>query len=179
MPNDPVIMDDGGSTRIKKVMLPPAGGGTPGVGAMDNLLDVNALVAPGKPYNGQPGSQQRINHDATVASYGTVTVTFLDSNGRPTTNNRPFGTFTISSGDIRVMAEVIAAGANAGDLLVTIFSTNGTDPLVDAKQHRDTGNVKRRRYIVANAKAIDQVTVDGAPIAPPAGTIVYTSVTAT
>jgi hypothetical protein len=144
MANDPIQADDGGSTRVKLFLR---GGG---VGAMDALLEVDNLVAPGKPYDGKVGASRRINSNG--GPYTTIRITYVDSEGKPFSLVQPFAEFLIFSGDQRVHGEVLT-GADAGDVLLTVFAQDG-EPIVDAKQSR-----KRRRYIISNAPPIDQVFI--------------------
>jgi hypothetical protein len=161
-----IIVDDGGSTRIKRVMNGSA------VGAMDSLLDVDDLG------NGTRGS----NHTVSDA-YTNLLIVIQDKFGKPfTISDSSFTTVEISSG----LAQEITAQKNGGSsLTLTVFS-GASDPIVESKQHR-----KKRRYVVSNSGPIEKIVVDGAivfnvrqgesPVLPATATkpIVYTSVVLT
>jgi hypothetical protein len=132
---DAVIVDDGGSTRIKRVMTGSA------VGAMDSLLDVDDLG------NGTRGSDHTINDTFT-----NLLVVIQDKFGKPfQINDSSFTTVEISSG----LAQEIVADKSSGSLTVTVFSSI-SDPIVESKQHK-----KKRRYVVSNSGPIEKITVDG------------------
>src|SRR5512145_50222 len=131
-----IIVDDGGSTRIKRVMNGSA------VGAMDSLLDVDDLE-PGK-----RGSKHKLND-----TYTNLLIVIQDKFGKPfTITESPFTTVEISSG----LKQEIIAEKNATSLLLTVFSKIN-DPIVESKQHK-----KKRRYVVSNSGPIEKITVDGA-----------------
>ena len=97
-----IIFDDGGSTRIKRVMSGTA------VGAMDSLLDVDDLGA------GKKGSGHTIND-----TYTTLLILIQDKFGKPfQINDSSFTTVEISSG----LAQEIVADTTSGSLKVTVFS---------------------------------------------------------
>jgi hypothetical protein len=159
---DPVIFDDGGSTRIKRVM--PGGG----IGAMDGLIDV-VTPAPAPAPPGTSGSHHTVNQP-----FSDVMIVFQDATGNAfTIPNQPFNTVEVrSSLNQTVLGDLVAAN----HLRITVFGPN--DPLVDAKQHHG-----KRRYIVSNAGPIQQIFVDGVQVldagAPPLGALaplLYTSV---
>ena len=132
---DTVIVDDGGSTRIKRLMNGNA------VGAMDSLLDVDNLP------NGTRGSDHQIND-----SFSHVLIIIQDKLGKPfTIKDSGFGSVTISSG----LAQEISAVKNATSLTLTVFSSV-SDPIVESKQHN-----KKRRYVVSNSGPIEKIDVDG------------------
>ena|SRR5688572_10005934 len=161
-----IIVDDGGSTRIKRVMTGTA------VGAMDSLLDVDDLG------NGTRGSDHTIND-----SYSNLLIVIQDKFGKPfQITDASFTTVAISSG---LNQEITAAKNGSSSLTLTVFS-GASDPIVESKQHK-----KKRRYVVSNSGPIEKVIVDGAivfnvrqgePNVLPAGAskpIVYTSVVLT
>jgi hypothetical protein len=132
---DAVIVDDGGSTRIKRLMN--------GIGEMDKLLDVDNLTDPA----GTRGSSDSINK-----TYANLLIVCQDEDGAP--KSQAITTFTT----IEVASELsqnVRLKKDAGGLRITIFGT-GSDPIVEAKQHK-----KRRRYIVSNSGPIQTITVDG------------------
>jgi hypothetical protein len=162
---DAVIVDDGGSTRIKRVLTGSA------VGAMDSLLDVDDRG------NGTRGSDHTIND-----SFSKLLIVIQDKFGKPfQINDSSFTTVEISSG----LAQEITAAKNGTSLTLTVFSGT-SDPIVESKQHK-----KKRRYVVSNSGPIEKVVVDGAVVfnvrqgetaVLPAGAskpIVYTSIVLT
>jgi len=123
---DAVIVDDGGSTRIKQ--LPPA------TKRMDDLLSDKS--------------------DSPEGTFSKIKVVFLDSEGAIlATREKPLDsddTFLVASAHGQVLSgEMSHVGKK---LTLTLSSTNGAEPLVEAKQHK-----QQRRYIVSNAGAIEKV----------------------
>lgn len=160
-----VIFDDGGSTRIKRVMTGTA------VGAMDSLLDVDDRG------DGTRGSAHTISD-----SYTKLRIVTQDKTGKAfEITDSVFATVVISSG----LAQEIVAEKTAASLTLSVFS-GISDPIVESKQHR-----KKRRYVVSNSGPIEKITVDGAVVfnvrqgettVLPAGAakpIVYTSIVLT
>jgi hypothetical protein len=148
MADDPIVIDDGGSTRIKKLKNPGS------VGAMDGLLTVVSNVGP--PAAGRPGSHQTTNAKGT--NYGTrVVVTYIDSAGESGTPAgfpvNGFTGFRVSADTYTVQGDLIA---NPGlkDIRITVSGDPGSDPIVDSKQAD-----KQRRYIVTNTSSITSVEV--------------------
>ena len=143
----PVIIDDGGSTRIKQMSSNDNG-------RMDDLLDVGPLPAGSPAPNGAQGSEHIVNGGAPLTQ---IKVVFQDATGTPfTIPNRVFNNFLISSGSQSVRGDKMG---NA--LKLTIFSVVEA-PDVEAKQRRG-----KRRYVVNNAPPIDQVAAPP-PAAPSA-----------
>ena len=132
---EPVIFDDGGSTRIKR-LLP----GT-GVGEMDSLLDVDTLTSP----VGARGSDHTVNE-----AFSKVLIVCQDKTGP----------FTLSfSGSTKVevssaLNQQLSAEMVAGELKITVFSTV-SDP------SWNPNSTRKRRYIVSNSGPIETVSVDG------------------
>jgi len=164
MANDPIVIDDGGSTRIKKIL---AGG----PGAMDSLLDVN----PNVPAAGSAGSTHTV--PAAGSSYGNLLITSIGPTGAPGAPiATAFSTFEIHSGPHQVNGTLVLNGATGlMDLVLTVFGPSTNEPLVEAKQNNKLSNHKRR-YVVANAKAIDSVFVNGTQVFTAAANTLYTSV---
>ena len=132
---DAVIVDDGGSTRIKRMMNGNA------VGAMDSLLDVDNLP------DGTRGSDHKITD-----SFSHLLIVVQDKLGKPfEIKDSSFTSVTISSG----LAQEISAVKNSTSMTLTIFS-GVSDPIVESKQHN-----KKRRYVVSNSGPIEKITVDG------------------
>ena len=162
---DAIIFDDGGSTRIKRILTGTA------VGAMDSLLDVDDLG------DGTRGSAHTIND-----SFSKLLIVIQDKFGKPfQITDSSFATVEISSG----LSQQITAVKDAASLTLTVFSGT-SDPIVESKQHK-----KKRRYVVSNSGPIEKILVDGAivfnvrqgetTVLPATATkpIVYTSVVLT
>lgn len=131
----PVIFDDGGSTRIKLRL-------SSGVGAMDDLLDVD-------PATGR--ATQTVNRP-----YTTITLSAIDNIGAPTpvlvaALVAAGDSFTLQSANSQTVTGTFGV---AGHLTITLQGTVGNPPMVEAKQF-----AKKRRYVIANAGAIQQVSV--------------------
>ena len=129
---DAVIVDDGGSTRIKQ--LKGAGGAT---GVMDQLIE--------------PG-----NSDNAHGAFGDLRIQFLDKDGKPgtaITDTFPAGltVVTITSDNGQTLTATVASG----NLTIKLTATcAGVEPLVHGKQ-----NGNQRRYVVSNAGAIQKVEI--------------------
>jgi hypothetical protein len=153
---EPVIIDDGGSTRIKQIKGPTA------TGKLDALLDNLKDTATG------PFRKLTISCiDATGAAgppTGATAATFPIN----MVNN---DTFKIYSGDHRVEGRLVAGD----DCDITVSGVNNTEPIIEARQSKGKG----RRYIVSNSPTIDKVEVNAVgPVQTftvPAGTV-YTMV---
>ena len=145
MPNgDPIIIDDGGSTRIKQLIV-----NTQGI--LDGLLtSPHQDVADGQFPDGAGSGGTNAKCYVRIIS--------IDKNGvvtkLPAAPNDP--NFELSGGDT---AEIVS-GLNqslkitlnsGGGILVDLNGTNG-DPVVEARQ-----NGAQRRYIVSNSGLILQV----------------------
>ena len=151
---DPVIIDDGGSTRMKKI------GKTAGSAPndLDDIMVVVTLPASPKPYGGCPGSQVQIKARGGSNHYSQMRITYLDSDGSAFTDTRPIASnFHIVSGRFKVMGELLPVGGHT-DLVLTVYSDAGSEPFIDARQHG-----QQRRYIVSNAPPIDQIFLDTLP----------------
>jgi hypothetical protein len=161
---EPIIFDDGGSTRIKR-LLPGAG-----IGEMDSLLDVDVLASPA----GARGSDHTVND-----AFNRVLIVCQDKTGPFTLSFSGFTKVDLSSS----LDQQLSAEMAAGKLKITVFSTV-SDPIVESKQHK-----KKRRYVVSNSGPIETVSVDGTLVydTRPGGTlpagaarpILYTSVVLT
>jgi hypothetical protein len=160
---DAVIVDDGGSTRIKRLMN--------GIGEMDSLLDVDNLTTPA----GARGSSHDINK-----SYTGALIACQGDDGVPLTKAvGSFATIEVAS----EMDQGVLITRTGSKLTITAFSAT-SDPIIEAKQHK-----KKRRYIVANSGPILTVKVDGTliydvndPSKLPTGTnrpVIYTSIVIT
>jgi hypothetical protein len=154
MAGDPIVIDDGGSTRIKKLRNREVGSS---VGAMNDLLTVIASVGP-------PAGNKAGSHDTAEArdsSYGErIEVTYIDSDGKAhSAAGFPlaFRDFTVDCGQhFHVDGDLIRnPGSGFDDLRITVSGDGpGGPPIVDAKQHD-----RQRRYIVTNTASITKVTV--------------------
>jgi hypothetical protein len=133
---EPVVIDDGGSTRIKRVL--PGNG----VGEMDLLLNVKDLTP----------SPRRGSTDSVNDTFSQVLIVCQDKTGKP------FSLTVALSGDVDIASSLgqnVLAKMNGGSLALTIFSDK-SDPIVEAKQHGG-----KRRYVVSNSGPIQTVTVNG------------------
>ncbi len=174
----PVLFDDGGSTRIKQLKGTPTGA----TGKMDGLIEVVTVA----------GTAQ--STDVAQGPFTKISITCLDESGNPTPcldaggGTVPAGTFPIPmalnhsfqifSGKHRVQGKIVnnsgITGGSAADCQITVLGTAGIDPIVEARHSK-----QQRRYIISNAPAIDRVDVN---VAGPARTFtipttaVYTTV---
>src|SRR5262245_34294704 len=167
MPGDPVIFDDGGSTRLKK-KLPF------GVGQMDTLLNVQTNV----PVEGRAGSTHDSDANPGDGSYGKIRVSFIDARGAAfDAFTKGFNNFEIVSGSQRITGVLFPADGTLKSLRITVHGPAENPPIIEIKQHDG-----QRRYVVANAPPITEIFVDGnseyRAAAPPKGTgpVLYTSV---
>ena len=153
MPAGPVIIDDGGSTRIR--YLPEEGDD-----AMDSLLDVGPL--PGSPAPGAQGSQHTL-----AITFTKLTIVFINPNsGEPTVAGgqysplAPGDKIVIVSGDLTFQVDI-----KVDSTVLTSFGSERSGlPLVTAKQQN-----QKRRYLIDAASTIDSVTFTprgGSPITP-------------
>jgi hypothetical protein len=152
---DPVIVDDGGSTRIKRL--------TNGVGAMNGLLDVDPNANP-------PQSTESVH-----GPFSHITVVTIDESGTATqaldSDLVANDSFTISSANDQF---TVGAVDHTGKLTLSLQGTASNMPLVEARQF-----AKKRLYEVTNAGPIQQISgiLNGLPanISVP-GTNIYTAV---
>jgi hypothetical protein len=152
---DAVIVDDGGSTRIKQLQR-----------KLDDLLDNSKDFAKG------PFAKLRIS---CIDGAGT---------SQPPTGAGAFpiamvlnDTFKIFSGNHRIEGRIVDRSSGTGtstDCQLTVSGVNNTEPIIEARHNKG-----QRRYIVSNAPAIDKIEVNAAgpmqSFGIPAGTI-YTVV---
>jgi len=157
----PVLIDDGGSTRIKQLK----GGGI--TGRLDNLIEVDTSSAPAH------------SSDVAVGPFSQVQIKCMDSGGTVTSlTATPIAmveddTFKVHSGKHRLEGRIVkrtGTGTTAADCEITISGVSGTEPIVEARH-----NNGQRRYIISNAPPIGKVEVNaaGAPqtFNVPGGTI--------
>src|SRR4030095_4662195 len=145
--SEPIVIDDGGSTRIKK--LPGATEGS--LSELDGLLNVVASVH-------ERARSSAVARSSGDQDYSAIRIAFVDSKGRafdlfdgPRAFSRDF---QIVSGNYNVLGELVPNSRT--DVGLTVDGPGGCPPLVEAKQQSG-----RRRYIVTNAPPIAQVFVDG------------------
>jgi hypothetical protein len=141
----PVLFDDGGSTRIKQIK---ATGGGPPDGHLDSLIE----VAPAPPAPAH-------SNVTAPGAFTQIQMTCLDDTGAA---SFPFGgaiamaaghTFKIHSGKHRVEGKI----TGAGDCEITVSGVDGTEPIVEARHSNG-----QRRYIISNAPSIQRVDVNAA-----------------
>ena len=146
---DAVIIDDGGSTRIKQLKSSGA------TGDMDQLME--------------PG-----NSDNARGSFTDLRIQFLDQDGKPGTpfthtfSTTGLTTVTISSENEQTLTAKVAGG---GLTLSLKANSPGVEPLVHGKQ-----NGPQRRYVVSNAGAIQKVELK---VGTAAATTIYNTQVAT
>lgn len=154
----PVLVDDGGSIRVKLALEDPDS-----AGVMDSLFDVE---------------NHRSEHNRNCGpddAYGQVLIFCLDVNGNPvpgTPATVQFDKVTIR-GDSNIDVEV-SKNPPGTKLKIEVIGT-GVDPVIESKQHNN-----KRSYTISNAGRIEEVVVDdgtgvnNAPNIP--ATAIYTSV---
>lgn len=168
---DAVIIDDGGSTRIKQ--LKGSGPGSAS-GKIDDLIEVDTSASPAH------------SQGFALGPFSQIQITCLSNAGAVTSlTGAPIAmglnhTFKVQSGDHRLEGRIVDRSAgtpppgSAKDCQMTISGVSGTAPIVEARH-----NNGQRRYIISNAPPIDKVEVNaaGAPktFVVPGGTI-YTVV---
>lgn len=139
----PIIFDDGGSTRIKYF--------DNGVGDMATLLNVNDAANP-------PQSTHTVNGNYTNAK-----LIWLGQDGVATpemdVDLNPGDTLNIAS--LNDQSVTVTIGP-AGECVITILGSGTVSPLVEAKQFK-----KQRRYVVANAGPIKTVDAKIGGVAQP------------
>jgi hypothetical protein len=133
MAADAVIIDDGGSTRVKQIK------GAIADGKLDDLISDKTDQAKGK--------------------FKKLRIVFFDGDGEPhgpiDQDLNPNDRFEIQSGNGQKVV-----GELSGQRKLSLSLESGcvdVEPLVDAKQHK-----QQRRYIVSNAGPIVTVSVNGA-----------------
>jgi hypothetical protein len=138
---DPVVFDDGGSTRVKRLMQG-------GIGALNGLLDVDPNANP-------PGSS-----DSVHGPFTHIRVVTIDQTGLPNVSIDSAlvanDNFTITSANGQTAVGAIDV---AGKLTIALQGLVNNVPLVEARQFD-----KKRRYEVTNAGGIQQIagTINGA-----------------
>ena len=161
---EPIIFDDGGSTRIKHARANNQGN-------MDGLMDVTVV-------NGVPQSQHTFPQGQ--GPFTVLRVGFID---RVTGAHMPIPTQALSPGDmVEITSGVLTARLTIGPgnnpagtlLLIGAAVTLGGNPVLVEPQMEARQAKGKRRYIVSNAPPIDTVTYTSnagvvVPIFPPAG----------
>jgi len=140
---EPVIIDDGGSTRIKQLKRNDADG------RLDDLLI--------------PGNSENAKG---VAPFGTLKIVFLDEHGVLGTPISP----AFAKGDVVTirsanLQDVKAELTNAKKLVLSLAAgAANLEPMVHAKQNGD-----QRRYVISNAGSIQKIdiTKNGSTIPDP------------
>ena len=152
MPADPIIIDDGGSTRLKHNRS------TAAAGEMDGLLTVLPNAA------GVPQSSH--SFPSPLGAFTALRIVFHGPAGRPTELPAGGGGFAVGpgdtilviSGDLTIQMDIMAGNTANLTLLGKLCGTcQPVEPLVEAKQTR-----RKRRYVVSNSPPIDLVKLNGA-----------------
>jgi hypothetical protein len=154
---NPIIVDCGGSTRIKR--LEPNG-----YGDLNTLLDVDPNLNP-------PSATKVLNNK----TFTQVAVAFIDSDGTATQDHKSQvianDNFTITS--VNGQSVVLQINGTNTSLTITVKGQQGNPPLMEAKHFN-----KKRRYVCINAGGITSImgTANGAPYAfnAPANSIYVT-----
>lgn len=145
----PVIVDDGGSIRIKLALDDPNS-----AGVMDSLFE--------------PGANEHEIDD----SYTEALIFWLDKDGDLTQEDiTNFDTILISS-DFDL--DVEAKKTNGGSKLKLKVSSQAPGPIIESKQHK-----KKRSYSVVNGGRIKKIKVDGTTIRTMNDTDIYACVVIT
>ena len=153
----PVLIDDGGSTRIKQLK---GAGPRPTNGVLDNLIEVDTTSAPAH------------STDVAIGPFSRIQILCMDSTGAVTSlTGGPIAmavthTFKVHSGNHRLEGRLVDRTGvtpnpgSATDCQITISGVGGTEPIVEARH-----NNGQRRYIISNAPPIGKVEVNviGAP----------------
>ncbi|MBM3814358.1 MAG: hypothetical protein FJW20_22265 [Acidimicrobiia bacterium] len=155
MAASPIIIDDGGSTRIKQILAASDGRN------MDHLLGpAHHDLADG-----------RFPEDSAAEPKCRVLVVNIDVNGNNTAPDLPF----LGSGDhveINSTTQKVRVDLNKeGKVRLSISAVEGQSPIVEARQ---LGN--QRRYIVRNARTITSISLNGKLVFEPPPNSVYTMV---
>jgi hypothetical protein len=132
----PVILDDGGSTRIKLFD-----------GRLDDLLDVSKTT--GKPYQSFATAIGPLYQIKVVCIDKSGTATQPEDNGFPIPMPTD-STFEIQSGHHRVAGKIVS-----GNCEITVKGADDIEPIVEARQSKG-----QRRYIISNAPAIDRIIIN-------------------
>jgi hypothetical protein len=135
---DAVIVDDGGSTRIKQI------NGATTNGRLDALLDKLQDTAKG------PFTKLTISCINTTGASGLPTGATAATFPIEMANN---DTFKIFSGDHRVEGRIVAGD----DCQITVSGVDNTQPVIEARHSKAKD---QRRYVVSNAPTIDKVDVN-------------------
>ena len=126
-----VIIDDGGSTRLKWA-------NPNGKGSLEKLFD---------------------SQDDISKAFKSVRIFYQEEDGTVKEVPGPLiaqATFTIEVTSQLNQHVKLEQGTNPNKLTISLFGAGGVDPVVEAKEHN-----KKRRYIVSNSGAIETVSIDG------------------
>jgi hypothetical protein len=132
----PVIVDDGGSIRIRLALE-----GSDSVGEMDSLL--------------KPGTNEHERDD----SYTKALIFWLDKEGILSQQDiASFDTILIS-GDFGLDVEAKKINSASNPKLKLKVSSQTAEPIIESKQHK-----WKRSYNVVNGGRIKKIKVDGSPV---------------
>jgi len=139
----PVVIDDGGSIRVKDVS-----------GPLHKLIQIDPVT--------------RQSKDSSPGSFSKIMISYMDVQGNATslTGAQPIpittnDSFEVFAGQQRIVGKIV--GKNC-DCEITIKGVEGTTPMVHAKYSDN-----QFTYVVTNAPRIDRVTINaaGPPVSYP------------
>jgi len=155
---DPVIIDDGGSTRIKQLKSPAT------TGRMDDLLEVDTVAVPPQSTDFALGPFTQISL-ICISSAGVIATPLPNPAGAtvplpiPLLIGEGFTAFSDNGQRIdgtvvnRVGQQTGGRPGTATDLQITIRSLAANRPIVEAK------HAGQRRYVVSNAGPIQRLVI--------------------
>ena len=137
----PVVIDDGGSIRIKLFD-----------GNLDKLIEVEEIQ--------DPGDKHHESKDSAIGPFQRIKVLCVDKTGlpfEPAPGGSPFNMgdgngFEIYSGKLRIIGKMVGTNCE-----ITVKGTAGIEPSVETRCTK-----KQHRHIVSNAPAIERVVIIGA-----------------
>ena len=147
MPVQPVVIDDGGSTRIRR---------NKGLGDMDDLLDVHDPADVGESSSPDIDVPKTAKYSDHVINdvFTNILVAWIGKDGMPGQLSCAFNDkVKISMG----LGQNIIARREAGNLRITVLSDN-IEPLVGGYRRK-----KARRYTLVNSGSIEKIEVDNNP----------------
>lgn len=145
----PVLVDDGGSIRIKQAKK-NAGG------VMDSLFTI--VEGPNSDEPGMPANSKWSKHEIDAPNnpkdyYSKASLFYVAEDGTPITDNLTLNTIKVTT-DFGLTVELKKIGA--GEKLKLMISSEEAEPILESRQHKG-----KRSYVVVNGGRIVQVS-DGA-----------------